>query len=880
MRLPFLGSRTCRDAELDEEIQAHLAMAVQERIARGEDPEEAEYAVRREFGNVARVKEVTREMWGGAWAERLGQDLRCAARGLQRAPCFAAIAVLILGLGVGMATAVFTVYHAVLLRDLPVRDQDQLVVLRGELPGQAESLGMPYPTYLEFRDGNRGLQDAAAVRHFDAGDLPLRDRDVLVRIHGSYVTGNFFQVLGTQPVLGSFFRPEDDVVGAEPALVLSYAAWQQRFGGDPSVVGRQLTLSGSSFSLRIVGVAPPGLDYPSGTDAWAPLLAAKPTAASDTTGRAVPLHVVGRLAPEATPIQVRTEYRTALYEARRRHAPEPLLRDLRVIVQPLRQVVLGDVRPALIALGSAVALLLLIACANIGNLLLVRAAGRTHEMAIRRALGAGYGRLVRQLLAESLVLGVSGGAVGLLLAHGLIRLFLALAPPELPRLDTIHPGAVPTIIAVGVTLVSTLIFGLAPALWSARHDLASPLRSSPRGGGRGRGARLARNVLVGWQVALAVVILAGAGLVARSLTNLQRLDLGYRPEGLAIAELDWPWSTYRTPETMRDLMERIIERIEALPGVVAATPLNQMPFAGSAGALHAVVAEGQAGMASSESPTLAVEIAGPGYFRTFGVPILRGRAFTDADREDAPPVVVISETAARQLWPDQDRIGKRLRLNAPQYQDEWMTVVGVVPETRYRAFRTAEPSIYYPYRQYGHRTTVAVRTAGPPEAMLPSIRRALAEVEPRLGIWRYATMDDLLAEPLAQPRLNALLLSAFALAAMLLAAIGLYAMTALAVRQQTRELGVRMALGATPGNVRRLVLGHAFSVVGIGAAAGLAAALAASRVLRSMLFEISPTDPATLAGVCTLLLAVALIAAYLPARRATRIDPAEALRAE
>ncbi|MQA89668.1 MAG: FtsX-like permease family protein [Gemmatimonas sp.] len=805
-------------------------------------------------------------------------DFRLALRALRHTTGFAATVVFILGLGIGMATAVFTVYHAVLLRELPVRDQGELVVLWGEVPGQVENVGMPYPTYLEFRDGNRSLQNAAAVLHnvLDR-QLLLRDGDVVAPIQGSYVTGNYFQTLGTRPFLGRFIQPEDDVVGAEPALVLSYATWQQFFGGDPDVVGRPLTLSGTTFTLRIVGVAPPGLGYPAGTDAWLPLLAGVPPAVSDSTGRAVPLNVVGRLAPNGTPAQARAEFLTALHTVPSRGLPEG---QLQATAEPLTEVVLGDARPALIALGIAVALLLLIACANVGNLLLVRAGGRTHEMAIRRALGAGSGQVVRHLLAESLVLGLMGGAVGLLLANGLIRVLLTFAPPELPRLDTIQLGVVPTIIAVGGTLVSTAIFGLAPALWSARHDLASPLRASPRGGGGGRRARLVRNVLVVWQVALAVVILAGAGLLVRSLNNLQRLDPGYRPEGLAIARMDFPWSAYGTLEERKDLLDQFVTRVEAVPGAVAATPVYQMPFSEGGGPLHSIVAEDPVDADLREGLILAVEIAGPHYFQTFGLPILRGRAFTDADREDALPVVIISEAAARRLWPGQDPIGKRLRWNALEYQDDWKTVVGIAPDTRYRDFRTEEPSIYYPYRQYNPSAILAVRTTGPPAAMLSSIRSALAEIDPQLGIWRFDTMDDLLGEPLAQPRLNTILLSAFAIAALILAVIGLYAVTATAVRQQTRELGIRVALGAAPGNVRRLVLGQAFSVVGIGAASGLIAALATSRVLRSMLFQISPTDPATLVGVSALLLVVALVAADLPARRAARVDPVHVLRAE
>ena len=871
-------------AEVDEELRFHLEARAAEYEVRGHSPADAARAARERFGDVARVRhqlvthDAARERRRSRreHVQRLAHDIRLTLRGLRRTPGFTATVVLILALGLGMATAVFTVVHAVLLRRLPVRDQDRVVVLWGTAPGTLPDWPLPWPEFVRLRDGTRALSGVAGWQASAVPQLLRRD-DVGVEFMPQLVTGNFFQVLGARPLLGRVLRPGDDVPGADGALVLSYAAWRRLFRGDPGVIGQRVTVSGWPRALTVAGVLEPGLDLPAGTDAWIPMRAFT----ADSALARVPMHVVGRLAPGATRDRARAEFLAVLRAPDDPAAANPeFLRHAGAEARPLADVVVGDVRPALVALAAAVALLLLIACTNVGTLLLVRAAGRARETAVRRALGAGRGQIVRQLLGEGVVLGAAGAAGALVLADALVRALVAMAPAGLPRLDTIRTGAAPVVIAAALALLTTALAGLAPALWSAGPDLASPLRRGTRVG-TGRGARLARGALVAWQVALAVVVLAAAALVTRSLARLQQVDLGYRAAGAAIVKLDWPWDVYGAVATSRDPMARIVARVEALPGVVAATPLFRPPLAGDEGADGLYVAEGQDPALAARGAFIDIEAAGPDFFRTFGIPVLRGRVFTAADRENAPHVVVVSEAVARQFWPGQDVLGKRLRLNADAYQHDWLTVVGVVPEVRYRTYRTAAPSLYYPARQFGaYAIRLGVRTAGPPSAMLPAIRRAIAEAEPRVGVWRLDTIDALLGAPLAQPRLNSLLLAAFALTALLLSAVGLYGLTATTVRQQTRELGVRIALGASPARVGRLVLRQAFAVAALGAAVGLAGALGTSRLLRSLLFEVSPADPGVLAGVCAVLLTVALLAAYAPARRATRVDPVEALRAE
>ena len=806
------------------------------------------------------------------------RDLRFSARALLRAPAFAATAVLILGLGIGLSATVFTIYRALLLRRLPVRDQERTVVLWGELPGRFPNVGIAYPAYLELRSSSRALRDAAAFVHYRIPTVLLRDGDRTIPIRPSYVTGNLFRVLGAKPFVGRLLLPSDDALGAVPALVLSYTAWRREFGADRGIVGRSLMVAGTNIRVPVVGVAPPGLNLPLGVDGWVAILAAAPNAPTDSLGRGLPLNVVGQLAPGATLAQARDEFSLALHASRA--GPPDMIRLLVADAHRLNDVIVGNVRPAVIAVGIAVVLLMLIACANVGNLLLVRAAGRQHEFAVRRALGAGFIELTRLLWGESVILGLLGGTVGAILALAFVHSFIALAPADLPRVEEIAPGAGVLMIAAAVAAVSTLLFGLMPALWSVGADIASPMRATARGDSSKR-SQFTRSALVSWQVALAIVVLSAAGLIVRSLEHLEHLDLGFSPSGLAIADLEWPWSGYGSLTTARELMTRIVDRIEATPGVVAASPVYQLPFSGSEGANHDIVAEGQPGTDSRSTIFAGVELAGPDYFRTFGLPLLRGRAFTSADREGSLPVIIVSEDVAKRLWPGVDPIGKRLHLNAPSERTHWLTVVGVAPETRYHGFASAGPSIYYPYNQYPNLSTlIAVRTSGDPRALLPTLREALKETNPQLRIWRFDSMDELLSAPLAQPRLNGLLFSTFAFAALILAAIGLYAIMATSVRQQTREFGVRIALGATPGMISRLVLLRALMIVTTGLAIGLAAALIGSRVLRSLLYEVSPTDPVTLGVVSVVLICAALLAAYVPARRAMRLDPVQALKAE
>ena len=795
---------------------------------------------------------------------RLVADLGIALRRLRRAPTFAATVVLILGIGIGMATAMFTVFHAVVLEKLPVRDPDRVVVL-WTFHDPTVELPLGLKDVDDLRRQSRTLSNVAGFAHWGAQAVPLTDGDRPIVLKQAMVTAGFFDVLGARPVLGRLLRPEDGSEGAAPVAVISYQAWQRDFGGDPRVLGRRLTTTQDQRSYAIVGVTPPGLDFPVGTDYW---IGPRSFALMD---------VVARLAPNATLSSAQSEFLSIARQLdHERRAP---VYPTGAAVRTVTQAVLGDAKAVLVALTAAVTLLLLIVCVNVGNLLLLRASLRAPEIVIRRALGASSRQIARLLVAESTLLATAGGALGLVCAGGLLRILLTFAPAQVPRTDVIRFGGTPVGAAMGVTLLAVLLFGVLPALLAARGDLAFLLRIDSRSGTETRRRRRFRQSLVASQVALAVVMLAGAGLLVRSLQRLERLDIGYDADHLSIVDLAVPFAKYNSDPKIFAMFDDLYGRLRSVPGVTALTPVLYPPFLGANLMLLTPVLEGQSEAAVDANLPVPLEGGGTEYFHTFGIRILRGRGFLPSDREGAPRIVVVSEAVARRLWPGQDPVGKRLRFLGSDPRD-WRTVVGVAGDIRFRRLKEATPTIYVPWRQLITFGTFAVRTRDALASVLPAVRRTVREFDPQMDVWDARTMDDYLARPLAQPRLSTLLLSAFGLVGLLLAAIGLYGSVASTVQERTRELGVRLALGATPGRLRRDVLAAALGVTSVGAVVGLAAALASSRLLTALLFQVSPTDPITLAGVCVLLLGVGLGAAFFPARRAAKVDPMVALRYE
>jgi putative ABC transport system permease protein len=793
---------------------------------------------------------------------RLADDVRIALRMLRRSPTFAATSILILGLGIGMAVAMWAVVNAVLVRGLPVQDATRIVLPRS-LDQAGVDIALTRGEVDQLRRESRTMREVTGVAHFGSSSAwPIMDGDRPLVLRAAQVDGNFFELLGVRPALGRLLRSGNDT--ASGAMVLSYGAWQRDFGGDSSIIGHPLSepLLGNHYS--VVGIAPPGFDYPAAADYW--IFPPFPQREN----------VVARLAPGASPAAARAEFLAIVTRMdQQRTAPFGVgTADIRT----LTTAVVGNVRPVLLVLSAAAALLLIMACVNVGNLLLLRAAMRSRELAVRRALGATYGDIVRQLLLESALLAGGGGIFGLLVAELARRALVSSALPQLPRLDAVRVAGTPVMAAAAIALVSVMIFGLLPALTALHRNSPLAIRLDDRSGGASQQRRRIRHALVATQVALALIMLSGAGLLARTLGRLQSVDLGFQADHLAILQLMLPVSEYGDQAKYFAFVDALFPRLTSIAGVRAVTPVLMPPFHGPNFWTGVWQVDWQSPADAEKNPSLPEEAGGPDYFRTFDIPIVRGRSFLETDREQSPKVVVISESVAHRYWPGQDPIGKRMRFSGDS--EPWMTVVGVAGDTHFRSLREAVPMVYRPWRQSVWQGYIAVRTTTSLSAALPVIRRAIGEVDPRVNLWLARTMDDYVGEQLVQPRLSALLLSVFGLVALLLAAIGLYGVMASAVSDQTREIGVRIALGATPDRLRRDVLGRALTVASAGTAVGLACAIATSKLISSLLYQVSPTDPIILVGACATLLAIALLAAYVPARRATRIEPARALRAE
>ena len=662
-------------------------------------------------------------------------------------------------------------------------------------------------------------------------------------------------------------------MGAAPVVVLSHGAWQRYFGGDPRVIGRPLVMHETGLAHTIVGVMPLGMDYPRGTDLWAPVVPNSGPLGDDPVY--AELNLLGRLHPGASAADARAEL-TAWFQ---RPDASEWQRGVHGVVRPLTDAILGDVRPAVIAFAASAGLLLLITCINVASLLVVRGLARVREIAVRSALGAGRARIVGQLVTESAILAAGGGILGTVLAGVAIRGFVALAPAGTPRLDEIQLNGTAIGGAVAITGLVTLLFALAPALATSRVQLHDALRSGSRQTGAGRRFRLGTEALVVGQIALALLVLSAAGLITRSFMKLERVELAFDPSRLLIAELGLPYQGFGDTRKQLALLDRLVPRLEAIPGVRAVSPVLTAPFVSSGGIFGQLGAEGQTVEEAARNPSLTFEVVTPEYFTTFGIPVLKGRGFADQDRAGSPHVAIISASAAMHYWPGADPIGQRLI--GPD--ESPVTIVGVVPETRYRDLRDARPSIYFPLSQSSFPVapmTLAIRAEGGPTDLVPAIRRAIGELEPGVALASAEPFETLLQEPLAQPRLNALLLVVFAGAAVTLAAVGLFGVMATIVRQRTREIGIRMALGASAADVGRLVLGRGMALAIAGTSVGMVGALVGNRLLASMLFEISPTDAPTLGAVVLILLFVAALASLIPTRASSRIDPVVALRAD
>jgi putative ABC transport system permease protein len=797
-------------------------------------------------------------------------DLRYAFRQFVRSPGFTAIAILTLALGIGACAAIFSVVNAVLLRPLDYPQPDRLVVLRETQLPQFPEFSISPPNYLDWKKQTKSYEHLAAYASETLNFTGEREPQRLV---GVKATADYFDVYGIRPILGRTFLPEEDVPEKNHVVVLSHPFWQRVFGGASDVVGRPLQLSGEPYT--VVGVAPPGFGQASKVDAWVPMAFKPDEIANDNRGSHY-LSVAGRLRPGVMAVQADAELKVLAAQLAKQYPDAN--KGWSAFAIPLLDYSVRDVRTVLYTLLGAVGCVLLIACANIANLLLARATARHREISIRAALGASRARLVRQLLTESVLLALFGGAAGLLLARWGLDSLLALAPASLPRAADIHLDASVLAFSLALSVVTGLVFGVAPGWLAARTDVSEALKQGSRGSTEGGARGRLRSALVVMEVAFALLLLGGAGLLARSFVRLAHVDPGFTPENATVLRLALPEKKYAKPEQQTAFVNALLDHLRVLPGVEAVGLTHALPLLGDW--VLGFNIEGRPAVAPSDLPSTNYYAVTTDYFRAMGIRLVRGRVFTVQDDAKAPRVAIINETLAHQFFPSEDPIGKRINItNGP---DAWREIIGIVADIKqYGVDKATTSQSYEPFSQSPFQSlNVVLRTTGSPTALLGSLRPAVYAVDKDQPVGTIRPLEDFMAESIARQRFATLLLAVFSLVALLIAAVGIYGVMAYSVVQRTSEFGIRMALGAQQHDLLRLVLVQGGKLVGLGLIIGLAATLAASRAMGSMLFNTSAQDPITLGTITLLLAAVAFIACLLPAQRATKVNPIEALRSD
>ena len=813
--------------------------------------------------------------------ETLFQDLRQGIRMLRSAPGFTAAALLALALGIGANTTIFSALNAMLLSPLPYADPDRLVYVSStQTLRDRDQMTVLFPDFRDWSEQNRSFEGMAA---FIEDTLVLTGAGEPLQMRVARVTAGFFNVLGIPPVQGRGFQPEEGQVGRHRVAVLSQGLWARQFGSDPSLVGREIALNGRPYT--VVGIAPTKLQLPHpGVEAWVPL-AFGPGSGTDDRGTRF-LTVIARLKPGQKLSQAGVEMRAI---AARLAKAYPENDGIGAVVVPLVDKLLGAFRPALWLLFGAVVFVLLIACANVANLLLARSASRRREIALRAALGAGRGRLMSQLLTESVLLALLGGALGTLLATWALQFLLALAPADIPRLtEAVIDGRVLAFTA-GLSLLTGAIFGFLPAWQATSAGPSGALKDGIRGASSSLGGRRMLKLLVIGEVALSLMLLVGAGLLANSFERIRGIDPGFNPRNLLTVPLSISYSKYPEPRQRADFLHQVLNGIEAVPGVISAGATNDLPFASTEFNRYFMVPDidGETHPTwTDQEPMVAVFEISPDYFRAMGTPLRAGRFFDERDDAAAAPTVIINEALARRYFSGGDPIGKRIRTGAPGSWLPWMTIVGVVGETRLEKL-TQEPfaEVYTAHRQgvalgTSGKVVLALRTTGDPASFAAAVKTQVQAVDRNQPVGEIRTMEDLLSRSLVQPRFQTILLALLAILALVLAAIGIYGMLAYSVRVRTSEIGIRVAMGARGADILRLILGEGTVLILPGIGAGAVGALALSRLLSSFLFGLTATDPLSFLGVSLLLTIVGLLACYLPARRASKVDPMVALRFE
>src|SRR5580692_4862536 len=874
--LRSLFRRKAVEQELGLELRFHIERQAEENLAAGMSPQEARRAAIKEFGGLEQVKEDCRDTRRANYVENLIKDIRYGFRMLRKSPSFTFFAVAVLALGIAANSAIFSIADAILVRPLPYRDASRLVMVWEDASAYGFPKDTPAPgNFSDWKSRNQVFTDVAATGF--GGSFNLTGQGIPEKLTGREVTANLFSVLGVTPELGRDFRPEDDVPGATPVTILSHGLWVRRFGGDPQILGKEISLNYEKCT--VVGVMKRGFQFPDREgELWVPERFTKEQLANHGSHF---LEVVARLKPEVSLKSANADLAVIAQQLEKEH-PDSNSK-VGAFAVPLREEFAGDVRPAILVLVGAVCFVLLIACANVANLLLSRAAGRRREMAMRLALGATRGRIVQQMLTESVLLAILAGMAGLLLSVWGTRFLATLIPAGIAPLTGTGVDRRVLLFTVAVTLATGILFGVIPASRVSQSHLTPSLKQDGGQSGVGSGSQRLRDALVICEVALAIVLLAGGALMIRSLQNLYHLDPGFRADHVLVTHTPLPDQKYKAFARRTAFYDQVLAKVESLPGVVAAGYTTWIPLTNAGGAMG-VTLEGKPEPAPGQARIPNVRIISKDYAAALGMKLIEGRLFEQDDGFGKPLVALINQTLARNYWPGEKPVGKRFKTGGYSGKSPWITVAGIVGDIHQAGLDIpARAEMYFPYQQQDDGFDpeyLAVRTSGDPMTLAEVVRQQIWAVDKEQPVAGVMPLEDLVDDNLSARKMQASLLSGFAGLALLLVTLGIYAVLSFAVTQRTQEIGVRVALGAQPRDVLRMIFAQGFKLFLIGAAIGLAASLALSRALVHLLFGVRAYDPASFASVTLLLAAVALLACYVPARRATRVDPLIALRYE
>jgi putative ABC transport system permease protein len=859
------------DQELDEELRFHLDRQIEQNIKNGMTPEDARYAALKSFSRLDQSKEECRDARGVGLIENLLRDASYSLRVLLKNYAFTIVVVLTLALGIGANTAIFSFANGILLRPLPYPQSDRLVVLdETAYKRSIESMSVSYPNFLDWREQNKSFEDIGI--YFDTSRFALSGAGEPMEVRGSYISHGLFEILRVSPQLGRTFTANEDQPEEEWVVIIGHNLWQRNFGGDPNIIGRKIMLN--SRARTVVGVMPPGFRFPDTAELWAPLALTVKTFTRTDHG----LSSIARLRDGVTLAEAQAEMHNI---AARIEQQNPVTNEgLGVKVESLHDTLTGSYRDALLILLGVVGFVLLVACVNVANLMLARATARQKEFALRAALGASRWRIMRQLLVESLLLALIGGVAGFFLSIWALRLLLTAIPGQLPFWMNFGIDLRVLGFTAAITLLTGLLFGAAPALQTSRVlDLNDTLKEGGRGSSGVRSR--ARSVLVVTEIALSLVVLVGAGLMIQSFLRLKRVNIGLDAHNVLTANISLPRAKYKEDDQRIAFYKQLLERMRNLPGVEAASATGTLPLGGG-GWGRSLTVEGFPVLSVGQAPAIQHTVVTPDYFRTMGIPLLSGRDFNDADAKGSTDVTIIDERLAREYWPNESPIGKRIRFGPPEDNEPWHTIVGVVGTVRHQRMQEdTRKSVYLPHQKIPiSGLALVVRTTSSPQELTGALRREVAQLDSDLPVSEVATMEEVVAESIWQPRLYATLFGAFAGGALLLALIGIYGVMAFLVQTRTHEIGVRMALGATTRDVFKLIVGRGMKLTAVGVLIGVGGAIVLTRLMHSLLFNTSATDPVTFLLISVLLSVAAFLACYLPARRAAKVDPLIALRYE